>query len=122
MPTYLNNAGGGGGSYVTTGTPSSIQHGPSCRQVYEHVQGCPVCQQIFEGAQNQFSASGRRTLGKNYHVMNQQLPPFIATPSTNFRSVSSPGDAIEVSPTVAFLVVVLIVILLVYMIRNLSRN
>ena len=79
---------------------ASFQHGdggPNCRQIYEHVQGCPVCQQIFMG-------SGAK----------QQRPP------AELRSVM--GDAIEISPTVAFLVVVLIVLLLVYMIRNLSRN
>lgn len=83
-------------------SPSSFQHsGPNCRQIYEHVQGCPVCQQIFPGA-----------IGKTYHDPNV----------AQFMGAGGSGDAIEISPTVAFLMVVLIVILLVYMIRNMSRN
>ena len=130
MPTYLNSAGGQGGSYALMGAaPPSFQHGgPNCRQIYEHVQGCPVCQQIFMGP----GQSG----AKQYHVMQQQRPPFVAAkPPAELRSVATAdptrqfmgnvgasGDAIEISPTVAFLVVVLIVILLVYMIRNLSSR
>ena len=57
--------------------------------------------------------------------MQQQHPPFVADPNGGQQFMGAggaSGDAIEISPTVAFLVVVLIVILLVYMIRNLSRN
>jgi len=123
----LSNAGGA--SYATMGAPSSIQHGgPNCRQIYEHVQGCPVCQHIFVGAgavhpQHQFRVA--TAPAKRYHVMQQQHPPFVADPNSGHQFMGAggaSGDAIEISPTVAFLVVVLIVMLLVYMIRNLSRN
>lgn len=103
MPTYLNNSLGG---YSSTD--------PNCRQIYEHVQGCPVCQQIFR-------TGGNVNAVKQYHVMQQQRPPFVADGELpSFASAAS--SAIEISPTVAFLVVVLIVLLLVYIIRNMSRN
>jgi hypothetical protein len=86
-----------------------------------------VCQQIFSGAeavhpQDQFRVATAPT--KSYYVM-QQHPPFVADPNNGHQFMGAggaSGDAIEISPTVAFLVVVLIVILLVYMIRNLSRH
>jgi hypothetical protein len=108
------------------GAPSSFQHGgPNCRQIYEHVQGCPVCQHIFVGAgavhpQHQFRVA--TAPAKRYHVMQQQYPPFVSDPNSGHQFMGASGDAIEISPTVAFLVVVLIVMLLVYMIRNMSRN
>lgn len=60
--------------------------------------------------------------------MQQQHPPFIAAfphadPNSGQQFMGAggaSGNAIEISPTVAFLVVVLIVMLLVYMIRNLQ--
>jgi hypothetical protein len=55
----------------------------------------------------------------------QQHPPFVADPNIGHQFTGTGGvsrDAIEISPTVAFLVVVLIVMLLVYMIRNLRHN
>jgi len=60
--------------------------------------------------------------------MQQQHPPFIAASphadpnSQQFMGAGgASGDAIEISSTVAFLIVVLLVMLLVYMIRNLNR-
>jgi len=39
MPTYLN----------LNGAERDMREGLNCRQIYDHVQGCPVCQQIFMG-------------------------------------------------------------------------
>jgi predicted anti-sigma-YlaC factor YlaD len=103
MPTYLNNSLGG---YSSTD--------PNCRQIYEHVQGCPVCQQIFRTGGNAVNAV------KQYHIMQQQRPPFVADRELPVSFASAASSAIEISPTVAFLVVVLIVLLLVYIIRNKS--
>jgi hypothetical protein len=71
--------------------------------------------------QNQFRVA-TAPVHKNYHVMPQQLPPFVADPNSSQQFMSSSSNVIEISPTIAFLVVVLIVVLLVYMIRNLNRN
>jgi hypothetical protein len=87
MPTYLNNTGGG--------VEVSGLRGLNCRQVYEHVQGCPVCQQLFIQP-----------------VMKQQrLDPM----SHQFMGTTG---VIEIQPTVAFIVVVLIIMMLMYIIRN----
>jgi len=98
MPTYLN-ARSAGSAYVDHGG------GPNCRQIYEHVQGCPVCQQLFMGG----AAS----------PPSKQYPPFIADNGRAFMGATD--DAIKISPTVAFLITVFIVILLVYMIRNINH-
>jgi uncharacterized membrane protein len=66
-----------------------------------------VCQKVFPVPPNQFASA------KFHH-------PFI-TENRRFLS-GAPGGVIEISPTVAFLVVALIVILLVYTIRTMSRN
>jgi len=108
MPTYLNTVRD---SYATFRDGG----GPNCRQIYEHVQGCPVCQQLFGVP-----------VGKQYHVMQQQRPPFVADPNDHPNLYASSGDTndtnmIKISPTIVFLVVLLIVILLVYIIRNCTK-
>jgi hypothetical protein len=103
MPTYLSNAGERGYAPMGT-TPSSIQHRLNCRQIYEHVQGCPVCKQLFSAIHPEYH--------KRYNIMQKQHPPFIAQPQTN---------DIKISSTTAFLIIVLIIVLLIYMIRNMSR-
>lgn len=88
MPTYLNNTGGG------VEVPGL--RGLNCRQVYEHVQGCPVCQQLF-----------------TQPVMKQQR----LDPRSSHQFMGTTG-VIEIQPTVAFIVVVLIIMMLMYIIRN----
>lgn len=113
--------GVGGAGYSTKGAPSSFQHDSlNCRQIYEHIQGCPVCQQIFAGDDSQAQVHSQ-VPQKSYY--SQQHPLADPNSGRQFMGAGVASDnEIKISPTVAFLVVVLIVILLVYMFRNMSRN
>jgi hypothetical protein len=84
MPTYLNNIG-----------RPMMRHDTSCRQIYEHVKDCPVCQQLFMSAM--------------YHQDKQ--PRFIID---SYGPSSSP---FEISPT-SFLIVIAVIGLLVYFLRH----
>lgn len=48
MPTYLN----------LNGAERDMREGLNCRQIYDHVQGCPVCQQIFMGMPKKYVDGG----------------------------------------------------------------
>jgi predicted anti-sigma-YlaC factor YlaD len=94
MPTYLNTISRGSQNFDFKERQSSQTN---CRQVYEHVQDCPVCQQLFLG------------LGSI-----EKSNPMMMTP--RFAA----GNTIEISPTVGFLGIVLLVILVAFVMKRLG--
>ena len=86
MPTYLTNLG-----------ESSLKYSPSltCLQIYQHVEGCPICHQIFK----------------------VKTPKNVTVP--NFRGA---GDSITISSSTVLIFIMLVVVLLVYAIKKFCGN
>jgi hypothetical protein len=94
MPTYLNTISRG------SQNPDFKERQINCRQVYEHVQDCPVCQQLFLG------------LGP----IEKSNPMLMMTP----RFATTTGNSLEISPTIAFLGIVLLIFFVAFAMKRSS--
>ncbi len=91
MPTYLNN-------YPMNSSQDNPVESINCRQIYEHVQDCPVCQQLF-----------------NSSLKN---PIYETTPKKTLFSINEP---IQISPTIIFFIIIIIIVLVLYNLRNFKK-
>lgn len=85
MPTYLDQY-----RNVQNNDSGSSQE-LNCRQVYEHVQGCPLCKIALRQIEN------------------------------GHQFTTSPAMVSDIPQSVIFLVVALIIIMVMYIVKNLSN-